>query len=192
MSPVVFFDLDGVLADFVRGAFRLHGRSVPMRDVRWGFPAQIGFKDEHDPAFWRPMNRAYWSGLDRLPDGFALLSAVEHMLSPERIGLLTSAAGEDGCIDGKRDWVTRHLPGHLARLFTGSAKHLFAGPNKVLVDDNDSNVFKFGSAGGLTVLVPRPWNKRGDECDSEGGFDPDAIAEEVRDALQVANRFRAA
>jgi hypothetical protein len=191
VTPAVFVDMDGVLADFVRGAFRLHGKSIPMRDVQWGFPAQIGFESDRDPAFWRGMDRAFWAGLEPLADGFALFRAVERMIDPERIALLTSAAGEDGCIDGKRDWIRRHLPDYLPRLFTGSAKELFAAPAKLLIDDNDVNAARFRRAGGAAVLVPRPWNVRGWGCDADGGFDPPSASDDVRTALAGMTRIAA-
>jgi hypothetical protein len=187
--PALFFDLDGVLADFVRGAFDLHERAIPMRDVRWDFCSQIGFNGPADPAFWKPMGWHFWAHLEPLVrDGFPLLRAAERMLPADRIALLTSAAGEPGCIDGKRTWVERHLPGYLPRLFTGSAKHLFAAHGKILIDDNEDNAHRFAHAGGLTVLLPRPWNSRRDECNEAGDFNPCDLAEEVRDALRVASR----
>lgn len=191
MSPAVFFDLDGVLADFVRGAFRLHGRSVPMREVRWNFLTQIGFADEHDPAFWNPMGRTFWANLEPLADGFELLRAVEEMVTPERIGLLTSAAGTDGCLDGKRDWVKRHLPGYAGRFFTGAAKTLFAGPSKILVDDNDTNVITFRGGDGWGVLVPRPWNLMGASCRDDGEFRVGAVLSQVETAVRWAKKVAA-
>lgn len=191
MIPAVFFDLDGVLADFVRGAFRLHGREVPFRTVQWDFCTQLGFNGPTDPAFWSPMDRVFWAGLDRHEDGFVLLRAVERMLPKERIGLLTSAMNGDGCIDGKRDWVARHLPEYLPRLFTGISKELFAGPGKVLVDDRDENCAAFRAAGGTDVLIPRPWNARAWACVPGGEFDPIALAATVRARLVVACRVAA-
>lgn len=188
MAPVVFFDLDGVLADFVRGAFRLHGREVPVRSVRWDFWTQLGFQPGNDPAFWGPMDRGYWRELPAYGDGFILLAAVERMVPRDRIALATSAQGSDGCIDGKRDWVKHNLPEYLPRLFTGAAKELFAAPGKLLIDDSDMNVTKFRAAGGETVLVPRPWNCRGWACIGDGQFDPLAVAEDVRHALMHMNR----
>lgn len=184
MKPTVFIDLDGVLADFVRGSFRLHKRSLPMRSVRWGFPQQIGFRDEYDPAFWNPMGRDFWANLDVLADGVSLLHAAESMLPANRIGLLTSAAGVDGCLDGKRDWVGRHLPEYLPRFFTGVTKELFAAPGKILIDDREENVSRFVAEGGSAVLVPRPWNSRAWCCDENGSFPPHQLATDLRETLR--------
>lgn len=183
MRPAVFFDLDGVLADFVRGSFRLHGRSVPLREVVWGFPALIGFTGADDPKFWEPMGRDFWAGLDRLEDGFAFLRLVETIVPAERIGLLTSPCDTAGCLDGKRDWVAKHLPDYRRRLFVGAAKELFAGPGKILIDDNDANASRFHDAGGQSVLIPRPWNARSHLCNDEGRFLVSDALGDFRNAL---------
>ena len=180
MKPVVFFDLDGVLADFVRGALALHRAELPMTDVTWGFPGQIGFDGESDPTFWEPMGRSFWYGLAPLADGFALLRSAEGFVGPENIGILSSPCFTDGCADGKLEWVRKHLPLYRRRVFIGPAKYLVAGPGKILVDDNNDNADKFAAAGGLSVLVPRPWNRRKAECLADGSFPFGLLHSELR------------
>ncbi len=162
MSLAVFVDLDGVLCDFVRGALAAHGRAdVPEASVAWGIESQLGIEPA---AFWGRLGFDFWAGLEPYPDGFALLRRAEELVGPERIGLLTSPCDTAGCVDGKRAWVVRHLPGYARRLFVGSAKELFAGPSKVLVDDHDANVDRFLAAGGFTFQPPRPWNRLAVGC----------------------------
>lgn len=90
MKPVIFFDMDGVLCDFVGGALALHGRTgVPRASVPWGIEAHLGI----DPAaFWAPMGFAFWRDLAPLHDGFRLLDHAFALVGAERIGLLTSRA----------------------------------------------------------------------------------------------------
>lgn len=167
----VFFDLDGVLADFVRGALLHHRAVLPIGEVQWGFPSQIGFTGVDDPAFWERMDRVFWADLSPYSDGFCLLRSTEGLVGAENIGLLTSPCDTVGCVDGKRDWVARYLPDYRKRLFVGSAKHLFAGPGKILVDDHDPNADRFREAGGNTVVPPRPWNSWASSCYPCGAFD---------------------
>lgn len=166
----VFFDMDGVLADFVSGVMAHHNTAIPIDDVRWGLEEQMGFKDR-ESEFWAPLGFDFWANLSPYADGFCLLRAAERLVGPERIGLLTSPCDTAGCVDGKRAWVAKHLPGYKKRLFVGSAKELFAGHNKILVDDNDTNCEKFIAAGGYTVKVPRPWNSFIGLCHPGGFFE---------------------
>lgn len=190
MKPVIFFDLDGVLADFVAGAMKTHGKEIPYRDVVWGLEDQLGFKD-NPAAFWEPFGFDFWAGLGVYPDGLCLLKFAERRVGPESIALLTSPCDTPGCSDGKRAWVAKHLPDYRRRLFLGSAKHLFAGPQKILVDDHDANVDAFAKAGGLAVQPARPWNRHKPSTDATGAFDVTEVAQALAVALDRAEIPRA-
>ncbi len=178
MKPAVFFDLDGVLCDFVGGALKLHNRTdVPHASIQWGIEAQLGIEPA---AFWEPLGYDFWANLEPCQDGIDLLCAVSnHVGDIGRIGLLTSPCNTDGCVDGKRAWVKRHLPQFSRRLFVGSAKELFAGPSKVLVDDNDANCDKFRHAGGLVTMPPRPWNRLSELCVNGHEFDVEMVYDNI-------------
>ena len=165
---IVFFDLDGVLADFVRGALALHGRlDIPIREVTWGIEAQLNL----EPAkFWEPLGFDFWANLAVYPDGLSLLRATEVLVGPERIAFVTSPCQTAGCVDGKRAWVERHFPDYSRRLFMGSAKELFASGEKILVDDHDKNIKAFAAAGGRFVQPPRPWNSLAPAAMPDGSF----------------------
>lgn len=187
MSPAVYVDLDGVLADFVRGAMRWHKKSLPIRDVRWNFWEQMEMTEEE---FWPSLGREFFAGLNPLDDGMELLRMVEGMVPTNSIGILTSAADVRGCAEGKRDWVEKHLPGYLPRLTicqsrkdSPAQKELHAGPDKLLIDDHTGNLLSWARAGGLGVLVPRPWNARSNDCDGYGDFKPADLLPEVRTLL---------
>lgn len=184
MVPVCFLDLDGVLVDFVAGSLAVHGKSLPPDDVRWDFPSQVGFAD--DPgAFWAPLGHDFWAGLGWTTEGRAALAAAEDVFGPGNIALMTSPCDTPGSVEGKVAWVRRELPGYSRRLFVGPAKHLAAGPGKVLVDDNDANVATFMACGGFGVVVPRPWNGRRAEAPG-GRFDPARLRDDMAAAFRAA------
>ena len=192
MSITVFFDLDGVLANFVGGALRLHNRDhdVPVESCRWNFMTQLGFTGENDPAFWAPLGFDFWAGLSPYSDGMALLRATEQRFAKDgvgEIGLLTSPCDTPGCVDGKRAWVAKHLPSYRRKLFVGSAKQLFAGPGKLLIDDHDSNVNAFEAAGGRAVQPPRPWNRHRETSLAGGLFDVPAVYSQVAREIHLAS-----
>lgn len=181
MSLAILFDLDGVLSNFVAGALLHHGRAdVSHSEVRWGIESQLGIEPE---PFWAHLGYEFWSSLPLYPDGAVLLDGVIKLVDVARIGLLTSPCDTAGCVDGKRDWVARHLPEFRRRVFVGSAKELFAGPRKILIDDHDANCDKFVAAGGTAVMPPRPWNRRRAECVPGGYFDPASLLAEVANAV---------
>lgn len=176
MNPVCFLDMDGVLVDFTRGAMDLHGRQVPPGQLTWNLEKALGFERPQD--FWDPLGQDFWAGLPWTSEGRYLLTQVENLFG-DRVVLLTSPCLTPGCAQGKLDWVRREIP-HLARrVLVGPAKHLVAGPGKVLLDDHDPNVESFRSEGGHGVLVPRPWNSRRHETCGRGGFSVARVVEEI-------------
>jgi hypothetical protein len=167
MMPVCFVDMDGVLVDFVTGACRTHGSTLYLEPhlVSWGFPTQI------------------WAGLGWTPEGKDLLAGVEALVGAESIALMTSPCDTPGSVEGKVEWVRRNLPAYRRRLFVGPAKHLAAGPAKILVDDHDANVDKFRAHGGAAVQPPRPWNRRQDECLPGGRFNVPGVLFDLKALL---------
>ncbi len=194
MKPTLFFDMDGVIANMVAGACVAHNSTLhlEMKLIRWKFFEQMGFA-HNESGFWEKLDRRVWANLEPLADGMELLKLAESMVGPERIALLTSPCNTDGCIDGKRDWVAKHLPDYKRRLFTGSAKWLFAGPGKVLVDDHGDNCNKFvyhddEYTGGRAVLVPRPWNNHRCLTDPNGNFNVENVAKILESEIREACR----
>jgi 5'(3')-deoxyribonucleotidase len=170
MKPIIFFDLDGVLADLVTGALRHHKATLPIMEVQYDFCTQLGFSGHTDPAFWDPLGFNFWSTLGIYPDGLCLLRAAESLVGPDSIGFLTAPTKSRGCVDGKLAWVEKHFPDYVDRVFTGKSKEMFASPDKILVDDSDLNIEKFSGRGGRGVLVPRPWNRNRAGCNKDGSF----------------------
>lgn len=185
MTPVIYQDLDGVLSNFVAGAIDLHKSVLRHDDAKWGLEAQMGIPVDQ---FWQKCDYAFWSGLQPYPDGFALLAEAEALVGADNIALLSSPCDTDGCCDGKREWVRRHLPAYRRRLILGGAKHLLAGPNKVLIDDHTANFDTFAKAGGYAVIPPRPWNHRAASTILPGGHF--SVPETVAELAAVVNAIR--
>lgn len=176
MKQVIFFDMDGVLADFVGGSIRVHNLPLTHAECGWDFWTPHGITHE---VFWKPLtDPAFWANLDPLPDGLELFRHVESRVGTDRIGLLSSGLCPGSC-DGKRDWLKKHLPGYEKNAIFCTAKHLCASSTKILIDDHEPNVDGFRVHGGTAVLVPRPWNKRKPETCAKGGFDAARLAAEL-------------
>ncbi len=155
MSKCIFLDMDGVLADFTAAALRVHGATLPYHEIRWDFDKQIGVPPE---KFWAPFGFEFWRSLDPTPEFHDLIRLVD-TLDPEAV-IVSSPCDTPGCVEGKREWLARWLPKWYQerRYFFGAAKHRLAGSNKLLVDDHEPHAERFQAAGGVAVLVPRPWN----------------------------------
>lgn len=163
MNPQIFLDMDGVFADFVRHSLWAHNKQIP-NGVQWLFYEQVGLTAEE---FWKPLehNYEFWYSIPPLTDGMVLLDWLK-VTFPEWLSILTSP-GCPGSYDPKVDWLKTYYadPPPLA---AAKEKWRFAGPGKILIDDHEANVDLFIEAGGTGILFPRPWNREGYRCESNG------------------------
>lgn len=156
MKRTAYLDLDGVLVDFVRGAFNWHRNHLVYQTAPWNLWDAMGLSAEE---FWTPLGYGFWSTLTWMPDGPRILEDVERIFG-DRVLLVSSPRLTDGCMDGKRDWVKNNLPTKWRRrLCLVNDKQLLAHPNAVLIDDSDHNLEVFEKAGGKVQRVARPWNQ---------------------------------
>ena len=140
MISTIFFDMDGVLADFTRGAMKVHQVHIPMTEVSWNWMSKVGFSGEHCDRFWDPLRNAeFWANLDPHSDGMALFSEVSRHAAEHKIGIMSNA-GVKNSAPGKDLWLDKHLPGYRERAHYAIAKYLAAAPCKLLVDDSDKNI----------------------------------------------------
>lgn len=152
--------MDEVLADFVDAACRVHNRAVDtvqswlFYEQQWGITSGEFWGKIHELgdsfyADWvRPKPWAYelWVKLTHLGD-------VVVMSSP--------GIGKPVDYAAKRIWIDKYFPG--AKLIVGSDKHLLAGNGRMLIDDNETTCDKFEQYGGVSCLVPYPWNRNRDK-----------------------------
>jgi len=176
MKTIAFVDMDGVLVDFVAGVLKHFGREhIPHRDIQWGIEEQMGCtKDE----FWGQLGHLFWANLPWTNEGKALLDGVRRICG-DNIVILTSPSRTPGCVDGKLDWVRREIPALADSVIMCKRKGFVAHSNAVLLDDHNKNVDEFSEAGGRTLLIPRPWNRRKDETCPLGRFDVAKVLDEL-------------
>ena len=152
---ITYLDLDGVLVDFNKAACEILGVEYPPKKWHW-----------HDgvPNGWNKLNAAcdslFWESLDWAPNGHDILRTLTTYVKPENIYLLTTPMPNLDSASGKARWVHKHLPAYDERLIiTRAPKHLFAGPDRLLIDDRVENIHKFAHYGGEAILIPREWNR---------------------------------
>jgi len=153
----VFLDMDGVLVDFNEGTHKVFEKPY---DPAIG-PTQWHYYKEWKMTFEEFNARCgldFFAGLRWFYDGRALLNLIESKF--DDIRLLTTPMLNSGSWTGKMCWIERELPRYKKRvIMTQVSKAEFAGPDTLLIDDNDENIAEFVAAGGLGILVPRPWNE---------------------------------
>lgn len=165
LFEIVYLDLDGVLANFIKGACSVHGKDyeetlfayhrhhLSGRPL-WGLEDVWG-----DPSFdpW-PAIRAvpgFWAELEPYPWAKSVFVAAS--LLGEKLRILTSPIACPNCYAGKFEWVRRHVGGGV-EFIPFAAKEELSAPGRLLIDDNDGNVSRFRQRGGHAFLFPQPWN----------------------------------
>ena len=164
MNHRVYLDQDGVLADFIAGICRAHGRDDPYH-----YPESKGVWDIWElwgnmplDQFWQPCEYDFWSGLPKTPeaDAIQLLATYAAIASSSHVRVITSPSENSGCVNGKLDWLDHYYPhlGHEVIFERDKWKYAKVAQGSLLIDDNANNCDKWERAGGKAILVPRPWN----------------------------------
>lgn len=160
MINTVFLDVDGVLANFRKGIHEAFNKpyNYPTLSDKWLF-----WDDWPDVTF-EMVNAActtnFWANLEWIHDGHDILRAVLNRFNTKQIYLLTTPMPNVQSPTGRWLWIKNNLPKFYKRtIITQVPKSLLAQPDTLLIDDKDENIEGFVQAGGLGILVPRPWNE---------------------------------
>lgn len=134
----LFLDLDGVLADFDRGARELLGMPAGA------FEKKFGIKE-----FWRRLAKApdFYARLPEMPDARVLFDAVEH-LAPT---ILTGLPLGKWAAPQKVAWCEEHFPRVPVITCMARDKHRFMDPGDVLVDDRERHRAAYEAHGVIFV-----------------------------------------
>lgn len=138
MSPQLFLDCDGVLADFDAGASDILGLSPRVFEERHG-----------RREFWRRIARTtdFYARLPLMSDARTLFEAVEH-LDPI---ILTGLPLGNWAAPQKVRWADEHFPGtHIITCMARDKYRHMKGAD-VLVDDRADHRSKWEAAGGTFI-----------------------------------------
>jgi 5'(3')-deoxyribonucleotidase len=138
LTPRLFLDADGVLADFDAGTRRLLGMSPKQYIAAHG-----------RGAFWKQLAQAknFYGALPRMPDAQRLFDAVEH-LKPT---ILTGLPLGKWAAPQKVQWAAEHFPGVPIITCMAADKHKHMHPGDVLVDDREKHRAVYERAGVVFV-----------------------------------------
>ena len=144
----IFFDVDGVLADFAGGVLKYTGYPVPELSV-----------PNEQALMWerlRPTEH-FFALLDPLPDGLRLFRKMQNL--GYHVEILTATPSEKygvlNCREDKEIWLKKmdiHCP---INIVARADKQYFAKDHThILIDDFKKNVREWNEAGGKGFLYP--------------------------------------
>jgi predicted kinase len=135
----VYCDMDGVLVDFERGYNDLTGKKTPGVDSTYN-------KED----FWGAITKAgskFWADLNWMPDGQQLWDYI-NQYNPK---LLTAPSREHSSVIGKKEWISKNIPGTPVVFRQAKDKKDLAEPNAILIDDRKDNIQQWIDAGGIGI-----------------------------------------
>lgn len=122
----------------------------------------LGYTKYTTPAqFWSRITRPNWVECPVSEIFPWILHLAARFVGRENVCIATSTTKCPECLAGKLEWIHRHMPPWMHRQYAITPrKHLLARPGALLIDDLEANLQRFQAAGGVGVLIPRPWNSR--------------------------------
>lgn len=158
MNKMIVLDLDGVVVNFCKAAYEIHGK-------RWNteVPRTFDFFEDWDMTaeeFWKPIDAEgpiFWERLEKYPwaDGFiAKLTNYDVDLV-----VATSPSLSPGCTAGKVELIKYLFHDKFRDYFISPRKWHLSSPGRILIDDNETNCEMWEARGGTAILFPQPWNK---------------------------------
>ena len=168
----VYVDMDGVLANFVKASYAVHGIDIKEHPADcWGF-------FEHWPMsatqFWKGIENAgrdFWASLEPYPWAQDLLWAV----SRYNWAICTTPSLSPLAQAGKMDWLHKHIDRGFRHFHFTATKEDLAKSGTILIDDHNDNVEKFRAAGGAAILFPQTWNDNAHEADDPLAYVTDQL-----------------
>ena len=142
-KPIIYCDMDGVLADFKTGAQRTTGMSInkwmniPSSKEKW---ALIKAK------------KNFWSTLPWMSGGKQLWSYISKF-DPHILSAYVEESFDPNCIPGKTKWLKTNVGVSTDRinLVKRVQKQNFANKNSILIDDYNKNISDFKKRGGIGI-----------------------------------------
>lgn len=170
MQYTVLLDMDGVVANFLKGVCNLFNLNYDDMYARyyphiWDIQKVEFFKNRgitNDMIFSKISMDEYnfWVTLEQYDGAKEFYDNLCSIVGKRNVVFSTSPSLDPLSSAGKVQWL---------KLFTqnksfndsmiGHRKDLMANQRNILIDDNGSTVLKFMQLGGNGILFPRPWNE---------------------------------
>jgi 5'(3')-deoxyribonucleotidase len=148
-KPVVYLDMDGVLADFFGGVEKLYGVS------HWKQLTSDKSKDLRQDVIDRITGTNFFETLPKFPSADPLIAMIKKSTGG-RFSILTSPlrGDHDNSAKWKKVWINQNIEQPDETIVTGR-KEKYAtskGTANILVDDRPINIQKWQDKGGYGIL----------------------------------------
>tara|TARA_A100001011_G_scaffold175654_1_gene184231 strand:- start:2603 stop:3142 length:540 start_codon:yes stop_codon:yes gene_type:complete len=148
-KPILYVDMDGVLADFY-GPFNKMAGVSSWKDASKDTVSQV-LRDI-------TKQKDFWINLDVLSDVPKLMSAIKTLFNGQYKILSKALAGDKRVMSQKKQWVQSNLamqPNETIIMPATADKGMYAkqgdGTANILIDDFGYNIKKWQSAGGIGI-----------------------------------------
>ena len=143
----IFIDMDGVLADFLKGVEMPEYLGEPLTSDAEGRTTYDNKKEELT-------NKRLFANLPPMVDMYDLLAYVRHCKTPWEILTAAGSVNRELVVYDKNEWIKRYVDPTVpvTCTFTGTQKAAYAYPGSVLIDDRKKNVDAWISNGGIGIV----------------------------------------
>ena len=143
----IFIDMDGVLADFIRGVESPEYLGEPLTNDDAGHTTYDLRKEELT-------NKRLFANLPPMVDMYDLLAYVRHCETPWEILTAAGDVNRELVVFDKNEWIREHVSPTVVVTctITGSQKGIFAYEGSVLIDDRPKNIEAWEANGGTGII----------------------------------------
>ena len=169
-QPVVFLDVDGIMADLLKSILSAHGIEKSLDALDWPRGEDGYYIHEVLGLSWDDLWSAYTEqhvvDMDKMPEADELFGMVSRIDRSWRLCFLTSPIPNQ--LNGRYRWLRKHYPS-IPIAIVDDKTYCCSGPECLLIDDCDKVVESWRRAGGYAILFPRRWNTR--HAEANGYFE---------------------
>lgn len=140
----IYCDLDGVLVDLAGRISEIYGKDLRNGSISSYLQELVNSQSKTDTL-------NFWINLDKTNDCMMLWKFIEQFTPT----IITSCSNMPIACTGKKKWCDNHLSIPSRRVICvprSDSKKNYAGPNRVLIDDLESNINEWEASGGIGIL----------------------------------------
>ena len=143
----IFVDMDGVLADFLKGVEQPEYIGHPLTNDDKGHT-------EYDLRKEELTNKRLFANLPPMVDMYDLIGYIKHTELPWEILTAAGVVNRELVVYDKQEWIKRYVDPNVVVTctYTGTQKAAFAIEGNVLIDDRPKNIKAWEDAGGIGII----------------------------------------